>query len=82
MRGNVACDKRVAVLQGIAPPVIFKEKSKTHHFGGILDDVSDLLRFLLGKLKIIRKKTCLRKINYFIAIKKPRAFVNSAFFFE
>ena len=40
MRGNVACDKRVAVLQGIAPPVIFKEKSKTHHFGLVPDDVS------------------------------------------
>ena len=23
MRGNVACDKRVAVLQGLAPPVSF-----------------------------------------------------------
>lgn len=34
MRGNVACDKRVAVLQGIAPPVLLKRKiNKTHHFG-------------------------------------------------
>jgi hypothetical protein len=40
VRGKVACDKRVAVLQGIAPPVIFKEKSKTHHFGLVLNDVS------------------------------------------
>ena len=27
MRGNVACDKRVAVLRGIAPPVLFNEES-------------------------------------------------------
>jgi len=26
VRGNVACDKRVAVLQGIAPHVLFKQE--------------------------------------------------------